>query len=116
MMILLEHFGGAFPIWLSPVQVSILPISEKTMEYAESVLKNLQKKGVRVELNRDADSLGKKIRNAESSKVPYMLIIGEKEAESKKVSVRQRGQNDLGTMTVDKFAGRVIKEVEEKSL
>ena len=116
MMILLEHFGGAFPIWLSPVQVSILPISEKTMEYAESVLKNLQEKGVRVELNRDADSLGKKIRNAESSKVPYMLIIGEKEAESKKVSVRQRGQNDLGTMTVDKFAGRVIKEVEEKSL
>ena len=116
MMILLEHFGGAFPIWLSPVQVSILPISEKTMEYAESVLKNLQKEGVRVELNRDADSLGKKIRNAESSKVPYMLIIGEKEAESKKVSVRQRGQNDLGTMTVDKFAGRVIKEVEEKSL
>jgi len=116
MMILLEHFGGAFPIWLSPVQVSILPISEKTMEYAESVLKNLQKEGVRVELNRDADSLGKKIRNAESSKVPYMLIIGEKEAESNKVSVRQRGQNDLGTMTVDKFAGRVIKEVEEKSL
>ncbi|KKS66464.1 MAG: Threonine-tRNA ligase [candidate division WWE3 bacterium GW2011_GWB1_42_6] len=116
MMILLEHFGGAFPIWLSPVQVSILPISEKTMEYAESVLKNLQEKGVRVELNRDADSLGKKIRNAESSKVPYMLIIGEKEAESNKVSVRQRGQNDLGTMTVDKFAGRVIKEVEEKSL
>ncbi|HAI22319.1 TPA: threonine--tRNA ligase [Candidatus Collierbacteria bacterium] len=116
MMILLEHFGGAFPLWLSPVQVSILPISEKTMEYAESVLKNLQKKGVRVELNRDADSLGKKIRNAESAKVPYMLIIGEKEAEAKEVSVRQRGQKDLGTMTVDSFTDRVIKEIEEKSL
>ncbi|MFZ3068791.1 MAG: threonine--tRNA ligase [Microgenomates group bacterium] len=116
MMILLEHFGGAFPIWLSPVQVSILPISEKTMEYSEKVLKKLLEKGVRVELNRDADSLGKKIRNAESTKVPYMLIIGEKEAETKEVSVRQRGQNDLGTMTVDKFADRVIREIEEKSL
>jgi len=69
-----------------------------------------------VELNRDADSLGKKIRNAESAKVPYMLIIGEKEAEAKEVSVRQRGQKDLGTMTVDSFTDRVIKEIEEKSL
>lgn len=116
MMILIEHFGGAFPAWLSPVQVTILPISEKTMEYSESVLKQLQEKGIRVELNRDADSLGKKIRNAEASKVPYMLIVGEKEAEGKMVSVRQRGQKDLGTMSVDDFANKVVKEVEEKSL
>jgi threonyl-tRNA synthetase len=116
MMVLLEHFGGAFPVWMSPVQVTILPISEKTMEYSEEVLKKLLDKGIRVELNRDADSLGKKIRNAEASKVPYMLIIGEKEAEAKEVSVRQRGQKDLGTMSVADFAEKVVKEVEEKSL
>ncbi|HOX96552.1 MAG TPA: threonine--tRNA ligase [Candidatus Woesebacteria bacterium] len=116
MMILIEHFGGAFPTWLSPVQVAVLPISEKTMEYSAEVAEKLQKQGIRVELNTDADSLGKKIRNAEASKVPYMLIIGEKEAEAKEVSVRQRGQKDLGTMKVSDFAEKVIKEVEEKSL
>jgi len=114
MMVLIEHYGGAFPVWLSPVQVTILPISEKTIEYSESVLKQLQEKGIRVELNRDADSLGKKIRNAEASKVPYMLIVGEKEAEAKQVSVRQRGQKDLGLMTVENFASKVKKEVENK--
>ncbi len=116
MMILIEHFGGAFPTWLSPTQVTILPISEKTMEYSEGVNKKLLEKGIRVELNRDADSLGKKIRNAEASKVPYMLIIGEKEAEAKEVSVRQRGQKDLGSMTVADFAEKIAKEIEEKSL
>lgn len=116
MMILLEHFGGAFPTWLSPVQVSILPISEKTMTYSKKVGKDLEKLGIRVELNTDADSLGKKIRNAEASKVPYMLIIGEKEAQAKEISVRQRGQRDLGGMTIDKFADRIMKEIEEKSL
>jgi threonyl-tRNA synthetase len=116
MGLLLEHTAGNLPLWLSPVQVAILPISEKTMEYSESVMKKLQEKGIRVELNHDADSLGKKIRNAEASKVPYMLIIGEKEAEAKQISVRQRGQKDLGTMALNDFAERVKKEVEEKSL
>jgi threonyl-tRNA synthetase len=116
MMILIEHFGGAFPVWLSPIQVAVLPISEKTMEYSEKVAEGLEKLGIRVDLVTDADSLGKKIRNAEASKVPYMLIIGEKEAEAKIVSVRQRGQKDLGTMSVADFGERVIKEVEEKSL
>ncbi|KKU00534.1 MAG: Threonine-tRNA ligase [Candidatus Collierbacteria bacterium GW2011_GWB2_45_17] len=116
MMILIEHFGGAFPVWLSPIQVAILPVSEKTMAYAEEVMKKLEEQDVRVELNRDADSLGKKIRNAEASKVPYMLIVGEKEAESNQVSVRQRGQKDLGAMTLAEFAGKIIKEDREKSL
>ncbi len=114
--ILIEQFAGAFPLWISPTQVTILPISEKTMEYSESVYNDLLKKGIRVELNRDADSLGKKIRNAEASKVPYMLIVGEKEAEAKLVSVRQRGQKDLGTMTAADFAEKITKEIEEKSL
>jgi len=116
MGLLLEHTAGNLPLWLSPIQVEILPISEKTMEYSEKVLKQLLERGIRVELNRDADSLGKKIRNAEASKVPYMLIVGEKEAEGKMVSVRQRGQKDLGTMSVADFADKVIKEVGEKSL
>jgi len=116
MMILLEHFGGAFPVWLSPIQVKVLPISEKIIDYADSVFEKLQKNGIRAELNRDSDSLGKKIRNAEASKVPYMLIIGEKEAEANQVSARQRGQKDLGTMSIDDFIKKVTKEVEEKSL
>ena len=116
MMILIEHFGGAFPLWLSPVQVAVLPISEKTLEYSKKIVADLEKQGIRVELITAADSLGKKIRNAEASKVPYMLIIGEKEAEAKQVSVRQRGQKDLGTMSVVDFVLKIIKEVEEKGL
>lgn len=116
MMILIEHYGGAFPVWLSPIQVVILPISEKVIAYSEKVLAELKEKGLRVELNSDADSLGKKIRNAEASKVPYMIIVGEKEAESGQVSVRQRGQKDLGTMMLADFAEKIIKEDKEKSL
>ncbi len=111
---LLEHFNGALPVWLSPFQVAVLPISEKTMEYSQKIVKELKSKGIRVELNMDADSLGKKIRNAEASKVPYMLIIGEKEAESGQVSVRQRGQKDLGVMTLEGFAEKVINEVNNR--
>jgi len=114
--ILIEQFAGAFPLWISPVQVAVLPISEKTMDYSKEVAEKLQKQGIRVELNTDADSLGKKIRNAEAMKVPYMLIIGEKEAEAKQVSVRQRGQKDLGSMTVADFAEKIIKEDKEKKL
>jgi len=116
MMILIEHYAGAFPVWLSPVQVTVLPISEKVMGYAEKIAKTLKEAGLRVELNIEADSLGKKIRNAETSKVPYMLILGEKEAESKQVSVRQRGQKDLGQMSLSDFAEKVVKEDREKSL
>jgi len=114
MMIILEHFAGALPLWLSPVQVSVLPISDKTMEYSKKITDELKKAGIRVELNVDADSLGKKIRNAEAEKIPYMLIIGEKEAEAKMISVRQRGQKDLGSMSLADFAKVVIKEDKEK--
>lgn len=113
---LLEHFNGALPLWLSPDQVTVLPVSEKTMEYAERVVKELKAKGVRVGLSTEADSLGKKIRKAEASKVPYMLIIGEKETEAGTVSVRQRGQKDLGSMSLADFAEKVIKEDKEKTI
>ena len=116
MMVILEHFAGALPLWLSPVQVSVLPISDKTLDHSKKVADSLKKAGIRVELNLDADSLGKKIRNAESEKVPYMLIIGEKEVEAGMVSVRQRGQKDLGTMTLMDFVEKVNKENTEKLL
>ncbi len=116
MMVILEHFAGALPLWLSPVQVSVLPISDKTLDHSKKVADSLKKAGIRVELNLDADSLGKKIRNAESEKVPYMLIIGEKEVEAGMVSVRQRGQKDLGTMTLVDFVEKVNKENTEKLL
>ena len=116
MMVLIEHYAGAFPVWLSPIQVTALPVSEKTMAYSEKIVKELKEKGLRVELNSDADSLGKKIRNAEASKVPYMLILGEKEAESGQVSVRARGQKDLGSMSLSDFAEKVIKEDKERSV
>lgn len=114
MMILIEHYGGAFPVWLSPIQVAILPVSEKVKDYSEKISHELKEKGVRIELVEEADSLGKKIRNAEASKVPYMIIIGEKEAESGQVSVRARGQKDLGAMSLEAFAEKVIKEDKEK--
>ncbi|MBU1019351.1 threonine--tRNA ligase [Patescibacteria group bacterium] len=95
--VLIEHYGGAFPVWLAPVQARILPVSEKFMDYAESVYRELYDAGVRVEMDRSDESLGKKIRNAELAKVPYMLVIGEKEVTSKKIAVRDyetKGQEE----------------------
>lgn len=113
---LIEHFGGVFPLWLSPVQVKVLPISEKVIEYATEVARELKVAGVRVELDTDAESLGKKIRNAEAMKTPYMVIVGEKEAESKTISLRARGQKDLGIMMLDEAQKRIKSEVELKAL
>lgn len=111
--ILIEQFAGAFPIWLAPVQVSILPISSKQNKYARQVEKDLQEfcPGLRVELDDRDESVGRKIREAEMQKVPYMLILGEKEMKSKKIAVRTRGQKDLGAMPVKKFTDRIKKEL-----
>jgi threonyl-tRNA synthetase len=115
MMVLIEHYAGVFPLWLAPTQVSILPVSEKATEYSEKINSELKANGVRVELVTDADSLGKKIRNAEAMKIPYMLVVGEKEAAENKVSVRHQGQKDLGVMELSAFIGRIKKEIEEKA-
>ena len=113
---LLEHFNGNLPLWLAPTQVAILPVSEKVIEYAKKVETELKKNGIRVELNNDSESLGKKIRDAEAMKVPYMLIVGEKEAVENKVSVRHQGQKDLGVMELLAFVEKVKKEIETKAL
>lgn len=113
---LLEKFNGALPLWLSPVQVKVIPISEKVIEYAQSVEKELKKAGVRVELDTDSESLGKKIRNAEAMKTPYMVIVGEKEMENKTVSLRARGQKDLGIMSQEELTNKLVVEIKEKTI
>jgi len=100
---LIEHYAGAFPFWLAPVQVAILPVSEKFQEYAESVLQNLREHDVRAELDASDETLGKKIRAAEMQKIPYLLVVGEREQASHTVAVRERGKGDLGAKTIDEF-------------
>lgn len=116
MMILIEHFAGAFPLWLAPTQVAIIPISQDQTASAKLVEDKLKTIGVRVELWNQAESMQKRIRTAEKQKIPYMLIIGQKEAESESVSVRIRGQQDLGVMTTADFMTRVQPLIESKSL
>nr|WP_076778054.1 threonine--tRNA ligase [Lachnoclostridium phocaeense] len=108
--ILIEHYAGKFPVWLSPVQVKILPVSEKFADYAEKVSDALKAAGVRVETDDRSEKLGYKIRSAQMEKVPYMLIVGEKEVEGECVSVRRRDEGDIGSMSVGEFAKLVLED------
>ena len=112
--ILIEHFAGAFPLWLAPEQVRILPISERHHEKAREVYQKLFDAGLRVELDERSEKIGYKIREAQLQKIPYMLVIGDKEAESGTVSVRRRSEGDIGTMAVDDFLARALLEIAEK--
>ena len=114
--IITEHFAGAFPVWLSPVQVSILPISDSQKEYAEKVKALLEEKGIRVELDARQEKIGYKIREAQLQKVPYMLILGEKEVEANAVGVRKRKEGDIGQMSIEDFVSMILKEIEEKAM
>jgi threonyl-tRNA synthetase len=111
MGILIEHFGGSFPLWLAPVQVAVLPISEKFNEYAGQVIAALRQDNLRVEANLGADKIGAKIRDASLQKIPYQLIIGEKEVQAGEVSVRALGAGDVGKMTVSEFIQRCQQEI-----
>jgi threonyl-tRNA synthetase len=111
---LLEHYAGKFPVWLAPLQVKILPISDKFMDYAKSVLDKLKKADIRAEIDDRNEKIGKKIRDTELMKVPYMLVVGEKEMNEGKVSVRRQGKGDLGAKHVDEFLIDVVKEVRER--
>lgn len=110
--IITEHFAGAFPVWLAPVQVKVLPISDSQKEYANKVIEKLQAEGIRVELDDRQEKIGYKIREAQLSKVPYMLILGEKEVEAEAVGVRARKEGDIGAMPVDEFISKVKLEIE----
>jgi len=111
---LLEHYAGKFPVWLAPLQVKILPISEKFMPYAEQVLAEFKKAGVRVEIDDRNEKIGKKIRDTELMKVPYMLVIGEKEVAENKLSVRRQGKGDMGMLDKGAFLAQVVEEMEER--
>ena len=112
--ILIEHFAGAFPAWLAPVQVKVLPISDKTMEYAEQVYAQLKAAGIRAELDTRTEKIGFKIREAQVEKVPYMLVCGPKEAESGAVSVRGRKAGDMGSKALGEFIAELQQEIAEK--
>ncbi|HWB25630.1 MAG TPA: threonine--tRNA ligase [Chitinophagaceae bacterium] len=111
---LLEHYAGKFPVWLAPLQVKILPISDKFIPYAQDVLAKLVKAGVRVEIDERGEKIGKKIREAELSKVPYMLVIGEKEVADGKLSIRRQGKGDLGSVATGEFINNIKEEIAER--
>ena len=113
--ILVEHFAGAFPTWLAPVQVKILPLVDKHHAYALELQKKLESMDVRVETDLRNEKIGYKIREAQLEKVPYMMVIGDKEMENNQVAVRSRKEGDLGAMTIDKFIDRVMQEVKDKA-
>ena len=112
--ILIEHFAGAFPTWLAPVQVKVLPISDKYMDYAQSVLNKLTEAGIRAEVDTRAEKIGYKIREAQTAKIPYMLVVGQKEEEENTVSVRSRAAGDEGARSLDMFIADILKEIETK--
>ena len=113
---LIEHFAGAFPVWLAPVQVAVIPITDDQHAYAEQIYEKLKAAGFRVENDNESESLQKRIRQAEKQKIPYMLIIGGKEVEGQTVSVRGRGQQDFGTMPLDQFQTKLKGLIDTKSL
>jgi len=112
---LLEHYAGKFPAWLAPLQVKILPISDKFMDYAKSVLDKLKKADIRAEIDDRNEKIGKKIRDTELLKVPYMLVLGEKEMNEGKASIRRQGKGDLGAISVDEFLQELVIEIRERA-
>jgi threonyl-tRNA synthetase len=111
---LLEHYAGKFPTWLAPLQVKILPISDKFMDYANTLLISLKKADIRVEIDDRNEKIGKKIRDTELARVPYMLIIGEKEMNEGKASLRRQGKGDMGTIAVEDFINEIKTEIAER--
>ncbi|MEA4832487.1 MAG: threonine--tRNA ligase [Oscillospiraceae bacterium] len=112
--LLIEKYAGAFPTWLAPVQVQVLPISERQAEYADSITKRLSDAGIRTECDKRSEKIGYKIREAQLQKVPYMLVVGDKEQESGIVAVRSRKNGDMGTKSLDEFLSAILLEVAER--
>ena len=114
--ILTEHFAGAFPLWLSPVQVIVLPITDRSAEYAAQVAQRLDDAGFRVETDTRNEKIGFKIREAQVRKIPYMLVVGDKEAEDGTVAVRKRSTGDMGTTDLDSFIARIAEEKNTRAI
>jgi threonyl-tRNA synthetase len=113
--ILIEHYGGEFPVWLTPTQAIVLPIADRHLEYARGVSSRLSQAGVRSELDDRTESVGRKIREAELRKIPYMLVVGDREADQDEVSVREHRAGDTGAVTVRAFAQRVLEQTKSRS-
>ena len=116
MPMLIEKYAGAFPFWLSPVQVKVLSLTERTADYAKEIADNLVKVGIRAEADTRNEKLGYKIREAQLEKIPYMLIVGDKEKEEKTVSVRSRKDGDLGVMGIEDLTKKLIIEDRTKKI
>lgn len=112
--ILIEHYAGAFPTWLAPVQVKILPITDRHVDYARQIQALMRDKDIRVEVDDRNEKIGYKIREAQMEKVPYSLVVGDKEAEAQTVAIRQRGQGEIGTQPIREFINHLINEIVEK--
>ena len=116
MALLIEHYGGAFPTWLAPVQVTVIPVTDRSHEYAGEIYEQLRNAGLRVTIDQRNEKVGYKIREAQLKKIPYMLVVGDKEVESVQVAVRHRVEGDLGTEGLETLIDRVKKEIREKSI
>jgi len=114
--VITEHFAGAFPTWLSPVQVKVLPVTDRAAEYAQDIAVKLDAQGFRVEVDGRNEKIGKKIREAQLEKIPYMLVVGDRDMEAGTVSVRHRAEGDLGAMSLDQFAGQLRQIVDSKEI
>ena len=114
--IITEHFGGAFPVWLAPVQVRVMNITDRSAEYAEDVVAKLKAQGVRAEVDLRNQKIGYKIREAQGQKIPYMLVVGDKEVENGTVSVRTRSGGDKGSISLDEFAETITKQIRDREL
>ncbi|HJA36284.1 MAG TPA: threonine--tRNA ligase, partial [Firmicutes bacterium] len=114
--VITEHFAGAFPTWLAPVQVKVLPITDRTHAYAQEVMDRLQAEGLRCELDGRSEKIGYKIREAQLEKVPYMLVLGDKEQEAGQVAVRNRKDGKTEVMGLDEFLAKIREEVATKAL
>ena len=112
--LLIEHFAGAFPLWLSPIQVEIINIGEKHKDYVEEIYKKIIDQDIRAKVNTENLTLGKKIREAETQRIPYIVIIGDKEIQNKEISVRKRGKGDIGSIKIDKFIEQIKEEKNKK--
>jgi threonyl-tRNA synthetase len=112
--ILTEHYAGAFPAWLAPVQARVITVADRHLPFAAEVAASLEEKGFRVEVDDRNERVGYKIRDGELEKVPYLLVVGDKETEARAVSVRKRGQGDLGRIPMAEFAGQLAGEVAQK--
>ena len=116
MAMLIEKYAGAFPVWMSPVQVKILSLTDRTAQNANETADKLRRLGIRCEVDNRNEKIGYKIREAAKEKVPYMLVIGDKEAEKGEVSVRSRKLGDIGTMTLESFISKITEEIDKKVL